>query len=85
MPDSAPILTKQDIAQRIERIAEAIRGKCSNAELALIGIHRRGIPLSERVYALLKPHCPSLHIGRVDISLYRDDLQSLEIMPKLVM
>jgi pyrimidine operon attenuation protein/uracil phosphoribosyltransferase len=84
MPDSAPILTKQDIAQRIERIAEAIRGKCSNAELALIGIHRRGIPLSERVYALLKPHCPSLHIGRVDISLYRDDLQSLEIMPKLV-
>lgn len=84
MPDSAPILTKQDIAQRIERIAESIREKCSETELALVGIHRRGVPFSERVYALLKPHCPHLRIGRVDISLYRDDLKSLEIMPKLV-
>jgi pyrimidine operon attenuation protein/uracil phosphoribosyltransferase len=84
MPDSAPILTKQDIAQRIERIAEAIREKCRESELALVGIHRRGVPFSERVYSLLKAHCPSLRIGRVDISLYRDDLKSLEIMPKLV-
>jgi pyrimidine operon attenuation protein/uracil phosphoribosyltransferase len=83
MPDSAPILTKQDIAQRIERIAGAIREKCTE-ELALVGIHRRGVPFSERVYELLKPHCPTLRIGRVDISLYRDDLKSLEVMPKLV-
>ncbi len=84
MPDTAPILTKQDITQRIERIAESIRERCGGGDLALIGIHRRGIPLSERVYALLKPHCPGLRIGRVDISLYRDDLNSLEMMPKLV-
>ena len=84
MPDSAPILTKQDIAQRLERIAETIRVRCQSTELALVGIHRRGVPFSERIYALLKPHCPGLRIGRVDISLYRDDLKSLEIMPKLV-
>src|SRR5436190_477218 len=84
MPDSAPILTKKDIAQRIKGIAEAIREKCRKTDLALVGIHRRGVPLSERVYALLKPHYPSLRIGRVDISLYRDDLNSLEVMPKLV-
>ena len=84
MPDSAPILTKQDIAQRIGRIAASIREKCGTSDLALVGIHRRGVPLSERVYALLKPHCPNLRIGRVDISLYRDDLHSLEVMPKLV-
>jgi pyrimidine operon attenuation protein/uracil phosphoribosyltransferase len=84
MPDSAPILTKKDIAQRIERIAEAIREKCRVMDLALVGIHRRGVPLSERVYTLLKKHFPSLRIGRVDISLYRDDLKSLEVMPKLV-
>jgi pyrimidine operon attenuation protein/uracil phosphoribosyltransferase len=84
MPDSAPILTKQDIARRIERIADAIREKCREAELALVGIHRRGVPFSERVYTLLKPNCPGLRIGRVDISLYRDDLKSLEVMPKLV-
>jgi pyrimidine operon attenuation protein/uracil phosphoribosyltransferase len=84
MPDSAPILTKKDIAQRIKGIADSIRERCRVTDLALVGIHRRGVPLSERVYALLKPHYPSLRIGRVDISLYRDDLKSLEVMPKLV-
>ncbi len=84
MPDSAPILSKQDIAQRIERIAAAIEQKQPPSDLALVGIHRRGVPLSERVYMLLKPRLPGLRIGRVDISLYRDDLKSLEVMPKLV-
>jgi len=84
MPDKEPILTKQDIAQRIERIATAIEERKPGKDLALVGIHRRGVPLSERVYSLLKPKLPGLRIGRVDISLYRDDLQSLEIMPKLV-
>ena len=84
MPDAAPILTKQDIAQRIERLAASIRESFTGDELALVGIHRRGVPLAERVYALLKPHYKSLRIGRVDISLYRDDLKSLEVMPKLV-
>lgn len=84
MPDSAPILTKQDIAQRLVRIAETIRERCRDSDLALVGIHRRGVPFAERIYAMLKPHYPGLHIGRVDISLYRDDLKSLEVMPKLV-
>ena len=84
MPDSAPILTKKDIAQRIERLASSIREKCRARELALVGIHRRGVPFAERVYVLLKSHYAELHIGRVDISLYRDDLKSLEHMPKLV-
>ena len=84
MPERAPILTKQDIAQRIERLADSIREKCHISELALVGIHRRGVPLAERVYALLKPRLTGLRIGRVDISLYRDDLKSLEHIPKLV-
>ena len=84
MPDPKPILTKEDIADRIGRMAEAIRENCQGSELALIGIYRRGVPLSERIYALLKPHYQNLRIGRVDISLYRDDLRSLAVMPKLV-
>lgn len=84
MPDDAPILTQQDIAQCIERIAEAIRERFDGQELALVGVYKRGVPLAERVYRLLKPHCPSLLLGRVDIALYRDDLKNLELMPKLV-
>lgn len=84
MPDSAPILSKLDIAQRIERIADAIRENCPGSALALVGIHRRGVPLAERLFSLLKSHYQELLLGRVDISLYRDDLKSLEIIPKLV-
>jgi len=84
MPDSAPILTKEDIAQRIQRIAQAIQKSCQCKKIALVGIHRRGIPLAERLYALLKPECEGLRIGRVDISLYRDDLKSMASLPKLI-
>lgn len=84
MPDNEPILTKEDIAQRIERIAETIRERFGGQELALVGVYKRGVPFAERVYALLKPHCPSLLLGRVDIALYRDDLKKLVMMPKLV-
>lgn len=84
MPDSAPILTKQDIARRIGSLAEAIRDSCPGDELALVGVYRRGVPLAERVFALLKPHYKSLLLGRVDITLYRDDLKNLELVPKLV-
>lgn len=84
MPDLVPILSKDEIHQRIGQLAEVIRESCPLAPLALVGIHRRGVPLAERLYELLKPHYPDLHIGRVDISLYRDDLSSLEIIPKLI-
>ncbi|WP_051945968.1 bifunctional pyr operon transcriptional regulator/uracil phosphoribosyltransferase PyrR [Verrucomicrobium sp. BvORR106] len=84
MPDLAPILSKQDVTQRIERIAQAIQERFPGKDLALVGIYRRGVPLAERLYTLLKPHFPDLNIGRVDISLYRDDLKALEIIPKLI-
>lgn len=84
MPDSAPILSKSDVAQRIERIAESIKENCPRPALALVGIHRRGVPLAERLYALLKGHYQELLLGRIDIALYRDDLKSLEKIPKLV-
>lgn len=84
MPASAPILTKQDMARRIGNLARDIRQACPGDELALVGIYRRGVPLAERIFALLQPHYSVLLLGRVDISLYRDDLKNLEMMPKLV-
>ncbi|HSJ04586.1 MAG: bifunctional pyr operon transcriptional regulator/uracil phosphoribosyltransferase PyrR [Verrucomicrobium sp.] len=84
MPDLAPILSQQDVTQRIERIAQAIHERNLGKDIALVGIHRRGVPLAERLYTLLKPSFPDLNIGRVDISLYRDDLRALERMPKLI-
>ncbi|MFZ4765566.1 MAG: bifunctional pyr operon transcriptional regulator/uracil phosphoribosyltransferase PyrR [Roseimicrobium sp.] len=84
MMDPTPILAKEDIARFIETLAASIRQQCTATDLALVGIHKRGVPLAERLHALLKPHYANLRIGRVDISLYRDDLRYLHTMPKLV-
>ncbi|TLD69851.1 bifunctional pyr operon transcriptional regulator/uracil phosphoribosyltransferase PyrR [Phragmitibacter flavus] len=84
MPDPAPLFDHQAITQRIERLANLIRENHPDGNLALVGIHSRGVPLAERLYALLKPHFPDLELGRVDISLYRDDLGNLATIPKLI-
>jgi len=52
------------------------------ADLALVGIKRRGVPLAERLAARLsagrKFRCP---VGAIDITLYRDDLQLVAETP----
>jgi pyrimidine operon attenuation protein/uracil phosphoribosyltransferase len=57
------------------RIAHEIVEKNPDGKLAIIGIHRRGAVLAERVHAnvaeLLDTPIP---LGFVDISFYRDDL-----------
>jgi pyrimidine operon attenuation protein / uracil phosphoribosyltransferase len=56
------------------RIAHEIVEKNPDGNVALIGIHRRGAHLAQRLHALtselLEPQVP---LGFVDISFYRDD------------
>lgn len=79
-----PILDQNEIQLRIEAIAKAIVEDSPKLPLAFVGIHRRGIPLAERVYKILQTQFSDLVLGRIDISLYRDDLSSLSVVPKLV-
>src|ERR1700731_3963009 len=57
------------------RIAHEIVEKNPDGSIAIVGIHRRGAHLAERLHALtselLEPEIP---LGSVDISFYRDDL-----------
>jgi pyrimidine operon attenuation protein/uracil phosphoribosyltransferase len=57
------------------RIAHEIVEANPDGNLAIVGIHRRGAVLGQRVHALtselLEPQVP---LGDVDISFYRDDL-----------
>lgn len=79
-----PILDSQEIQLRIEAIAQAILKAEPQLPLALVGIHRRGIPLAERLHQLLQSKLADTVLGRIDVSLYRDDLSSLNVVPKLV-
>jgi pyrimidine operon attenuation protein/uracil phosphoribosyltransferase len=69
----------------IERLAAEICAAHSKAStLALIGIHKRGVPLAHRIASAMKSKpCGEVHVGTIDITQYRDDLKTLAVLPKL--
>lgn len=70
------ILDEEDIRRAISRIAhEILERNAGAADLVLVGIRTRGVPLAFRLAgkleALEHTHVP---VGQLDITLYRDDL-----------
>jgi pyrimidine operon attenuation protein / uracil phosphoribosyltransferase len=54
---------------------QIIEGRRAGAPLRLVGIRNRGVPIAERLSALLGPLVGAeVPVGAVDITLYRDDL-----------
>ena len=79
------ILSAEDMARCLEDLASQIAHKWSErTDLALVGVHRRGVPFSKRLAELLATkHGKSVVLGTVDITQYRDDLFTLAQVPKL--
>ena len=77
------ILTAEDIAAGVDRLATAIRDKTQGQPLALIGIHSRGDEVAERLLNILAEDDRELSFGVLDISLYRDDFEHLHENPTL--
>lgn len=73
------------MAGAVGRLAADIIERASGAErLVLIGIHRRGVPLSQRVAALIRERGgPEVFLGTIDITQYRDDLAMMKMAPEL--
>ena len=78
------IMDEAAVRRSMMRITHEIIEKNSGAEnLVLLGVHRRGIPLA----AMLRDNLArlgegSVPLGRIDISLYRDDLTTLSDAPR---
>ncbi len=74
-----------EIERALRRIAHEIVEKNKGAEeLALVGVHTRGIPLAERLSSLIERFegvRPA--VGVLDITLYRDDLSEIAVQPKV--
>lgn len=79
----ATILTADEVRRAMTRIAHEIIERNKGAEnLALIGIHTRGIPLAERLAAKLSElEGVTIPTGMLDITLYRDDLSEVAHQP----
>ena len=57
------------------RIAHEVVEKNPDGTIALVGIHRRGAVLAQRLHALTSELLePAVPLGDVDIAFYRDDL-----------
>lgn len=70
----------RSLARITHEIIEKNRG-CAN--VCLIGIKRRGVPLAELLAANIKTfEGVTVPVGYVDIALYRDDLSEIAELPK---
>ena len=73
------------MSRAIKRIAHEILEPNKGTEnLMLIGIQRRGVPLAQRIGALIaQEEGTELPVGTLDITFYRDDLSLLDEHPQV--
>jgi len=83
MTPKATILTADEVRRAMTRIAHEIVERNKGAQnLALIGIHTRGIPLAQRLADKLSDlEGVEVPTGMLDITLYRDDLSEVARQP----
>ncbi len=75
MPGQTVVLDRDDMRRTLVRIAHEIVEKNPDGSIALVGIHRRGAILAQRLQALTSELLePAVPLGYVDIAFYRDDL-----------
>jgi pyrimidine operon attenuation protein/uracil phosphoribosyltransferase len=85
MPTTSRIADERALSRALARMASEIVERCQGSEsLVIVGIQRRGVELAERLAYLVqraenRPVPPPL--GKLDITLYRDDLQSVGPRP----
>lgn len=85
MIEKAQIMDEKAIERALVRIAHEIIEKNRGVQnVALIGIKRRGVPLAQRIAREIKKiENVTVSVGVLDITLYRDDLSSLNDQPVL--
>jgi pyrimidine operon attenuation protein / uracil phosphoribosyltransferase len=79
----AILMTASDVQRALTRIAHEIIERNKGAEqLGLVGVHTRGVPIAEELARLIgnfEKLTPP--VGKLDITLYRDDLTEIALQP----
>lgn len=83
--DKIQLMSASEIERTLVRLAHEIVEKNNGVHnLALVGIRRRGIPIAQRVAAILERiEKTSVPVGTLDITLYRDDLSTIDAKPQV--
>jgi len=77
------VMPSEDIRRALIRIAHEIVERNKGAEnLLFVGLRTRGVPIAKRLAEVIQSFEPvNIPVGALDISLYRDDLSSLNLKP----
>jgi pyrimidine operon attenuation protein/uracil phosphoribosyltransferase len=77
------VFDRADLSRTIVRIAHEIVERNGDRPFALVGIHRRGVPVARRIAAQIADFDGrEVPVGEIDISFYRDDIgQSRQSQP----
>jgi pyrimidine operon attenuation protein/uracil phosphoribosyltransferase len=83
MPTRTQLLDDRAIGRALARMASEIVERCGGTEgVVLIGIQRRGVELAARLQRLVEQaEGVAVPAGKLDITLYRDDLQTVGPRP----
>ena len=84
MPTRIPLLDERALARTLARMATEIVERAHGVDgLVLVGIQRRGVELAAAAQAADRPGRSSAAspLGKLDITLYRDDLQTVGPRP----
>ena len=77
------LMTSTDMERALTRIAHEIIERNKGVEnLALVGVHTRGVPIAEYLAQQIGEFEEvELPVGKLDITLYRDDLTEIALQP----
>jgi pyrimidine operon attenuation protein / uracil phosphoribosyltransferase len=81
--EKAQLMSASEIERTLVRLAHEIIEKNNGAaDLGLVGVRRRGVPLAQRLGQMIQRIEKSpVFVGTLDISLYRDDLSTVGPKP----
>jgi pyrimidine operon attenuation protein/uracil phosphoribosyltransferase len=82
VPETKVVLAEDDIRRTLVRIAHEIVEKNAGRPVALVGIHRRGAHLAQRLHTLITRLVDDeVPLGDLDIAFYRDDVTTRPVDP----
>jgi pyrimidine operon attenuation protein / uracil phosphoribosyltransferase len=81
--EKAQLMSASEIERTLVRLAHEIIEKNNGiADVGLVGIRRRGVPIAERLAKIIgRIEKTPVPVGTLDITLYRDDLSTLGPKP----
>jgi pyrimidine operon attenuation protein/uracil phosphoribosyltransferase len=78
------LLDAAGVERCLDEIAAGIDARWKNeARIALVGVYRRGVPFARALAERLRARGREVDFGKIDITQYRDDLQTMTVLPKL--